>query len=99
MNKTKILSISGTVLLTAMAVFVGRASTRFSSNATSLFVKVGSTCSGIDVTGGMVGTTHLTVGGTGALLSFHTGGSPGTNYPVYNTSTCQTANQVRANAF
>jgi hypothetical protein len=95
MNKTSILSISGTVLLTAMAVFVGRASARFTvDNATSIFVKLSSGCSAIDVSGGMVGTTHLTTGGSGALLSFRTGTN---NYPIFNTSTCTAAHQIRAN--
>jgi hypothetical protein len=97
MNTKKVVSISGTVLLTAFAVFVGRASGRFlGQNATNFYVTNGGVCS-ISLTGGaFAGTSRLTTGGSGTPVFLATGAAPN-EYAIYSTSTCTSAHRVHAN--
>lgn len=95
MNTKKIVSMSGTVLLTAVAVFVGRASSSRTAGtpATNLFVKNGTTCIATSLTGGTFsGSNFLTTGGTGgAVASIKT--ASGT-YALYNTSACGATHRI-----
>jgi hypothetical protein len=102
MNTKRILSYSGTLMLAAVAVLAGRATTKFVSNpATKLYYTKAGVCQGFNLAGStFTGTTSLTTGGTGnpAFIATVTGTTT-TKYAIFNTSTCQSAHRIRANAF
>jgi hypothetical protein len=93
MATKNVVSITGTLLLTAIAVFVGRASTRFSDFANDLYYTKDGICTEVVLTGGFPGTDHLTTGGSGEPVSLKVGAA---TYALFNTSTCTLAHRIRA---
>lgn len=87
MKMKKLISIPGAIVLTTVAVFVGRASARFRGEpATNLFYTNGGVCKGISLSGGFFsGSELLTTGGSGSPAYLEVGGH---SYALFNTSSC-----------
>lgn len=96
MNRNKILSIAGTMVLAGIAAFAGRAAVKLVSNqATDLYYTKGGTCQHFSLTGGTyAGSARMTTGGAGTPAFLATGTTTVTKYAIFNTSNCTAASRI-----